>query len=174
MREKIAPGNRLGSKTQPFLNQGAMMDSFLRRFGHRVLGVLRGFDRLRFRGSKRQMCYVAGMASWLGAMRILLKDYKLWARDTSLTLCKAIEAPAEQAGLYRFLNNSHDSKEETALQLAKEQRRTQGLIAVLGCVEPCQVMQMRGNRLTKQLELRVELAKCKHYYHYYLDPKYGL
>jgi hypothetical protein len=150
------------------------MDSFLRRFGHRVVGMLHGLDRLRFRGSKRQMCYVLGMASWLGAMRILLKDYKLWARDTSLTLCKAIEAPAEQAGLYRFLNNSHDSKEETALQLAKEQRRTQGLIAVLGCVEPCQVMQVRGNRLTKQLELGVESGKCKHYYHYYLDPKYGL
>jgi hypothetical protein len=150
------------------------MESFLRRFGHRVMGVLRGFDRLRFRGSKRQMCYVAGMASWLGAMRILLKDYKLWARDTSVSLCKAIEAPAEQAGLYRFLNNSKDSKEETALQLAKEQGRTQGLIAVLGCVEPCQVMQVRGNRLTKKLELRVESGKCKHYYHYYLDPKVGL
>jgi hypothetical protein len=150
------------------------MDSFLRRFGHRVVGVLRGLDRLRFRGSKRQLCYVTGMASWLGAMRILWKDYKLWARDTSVTLCKAIEAPAEQADLYRFLNNSTDSKEETALQLAKEHGRTQGLIAVLGCVEPCQVMQVRGNRQTKQLELRVESGKCKHYYHYYLDPKYGL
>ena len=107
-------------------------------------------------------------------MRILLKDYKLWARDTSVTLCKTIEAPAEQAGLYRFLNNSKDSKEETALQLAKEHGRTEGLIAVLGCVEPCQVMQVRGNRQTKQLELRVEPGKCKHYYHYYLDPEYGL
>jgi hypothetical protein len=150
------------------------MDSFLRRFGQSVLGVLGGFDRLRFRGSKRQLCYVAGMASWLGAMRILLKDYKLWARDTSLALCKAIEGPAEQRGLYRFLNNSKDSKEETALNLAKEQGRTQGLIAVLGCVEPCQVMQVRGNRLTKKLELGVESGKCKHYYHYYLDAKYGL
>jgi hypothetical protein len=151
-----------------------MMDSFLQRFGHRVVGMLRGPDKLRFRGSKRQMCFVAGMMSWLGVMRILFKDYKAWARDTTVTLCQAIEAPAEQAGLYRYLNNYNDSKEKTALQLAKEQGRTEGLIAVLGCVEPCQVMQVRGNRQTKQLELRVELAKCKHYYHYFLDPKYGL
>ena len=150
------------------------MDSFLQRFGHLVAGVLCGVDRLRFRGSKRQMCHVAGMMSWLGAMRILLKDYKVWVRDTTVTLCQAIEAPAEQAGLYRFLNSSRDDKEKTALQLAKEHGRTQGLIAVLGCVEPCQVLQVRGNRETKKLELRVELAKCKHYYHYYLDPKYGL
>jgi hypothetical protein len=114
------------------------------------------------------MCYVTGMLSWLGAMHILLKEYKLWVRDVSVTVCKAIEAPAEQAGLYRYLNNYNDSKENTALQVAKEHGRTEGLIAVLGCVEPCQVMQVRGNRQTKQLELRVELAKCKHFYHYYL------
>ena len=52
------------------------MKSFLQRFGSVVAGVLQGFDRLRFRGSKRQLCHVAGMTSCLGAMRILLKDYK--------------------------------------------------------------------------------------------------
>jgi hypothetical protein len=150
------------------------MNSFLQRFGRFVVGVLHGYDRLRFRGSKRQLCHVAGMTSWLGAMRILLKDYKTWARDTTNSLCKTIEASAEQAGLYRYLNNCQDSKEETALQLAKEQGRTQGLIAVLGCVEPCQIMQVRGNRETKRLEVRVESGKCMHYYHYYLDPQYGL
>src|SRR5207253_5366560 len=50
----------------------------------------------------------------------------------------------------------------------------QGLIAVFGCVEPCQTLQIRGNPQTKKLELRAELAKCKHYYHYYLDSEYGL
>jgi hypothetical protein len=151
-----------------------MMKTFLQRFGSIVAGVLQGFDRLRFRGSKRQLCHVAGMASWLGAMGILLKNYKAWARDTTATLCRAIEVPADQAGLYRFLNNSSTSKEQAALELAAKQKRTQGLIAVLGCVEPCQVIQVRGNRQTKRLELRVELAKCKHYYHYYLDAEYGL
>jgi hypothetical protein len=150
------------------------MKSFLQRFGSVVAGVLQGFDRLRFRGSKRQLCHVAGMASWLGAMRILLKDYKVWVRDTTATLCHAIEAPAVEAGLYRYLDNSKDSKEETALRLAAAQGRTEGLIAVLGCVEPCQVIQVRGNPHSQRLELRVEPGKCKHYYHYYLDPRYGL
>jgi hypothetical protein len=151
-----------------------MMKSFLQRFQPIVAGVLQGFDRLRFRGSKRQLCYVSGMSSWLGAMRILLKDYKPWVRDTTAALCRAIEGPAEEAGLYRYLNSSQGSKEEIALQMAKEQGRSEGLIAVLGCVEPCQVMQVRGNPHTKLLEIRAELAKCKHYYHYYLDPRYGL
>jgi hypothetical protein len=147
---------------------------FLQRFGAFVLGVLHGFDRLRFRGSKRQLCHVAGMMSWLGHVRIPLKDYKAFAWDSTLALCRSIEAPAEQAGLYRYLNNCQVSKEEEALRLAAAHGHSQGLIAVLGCVEPCQTLQVRGNRQTKQLELRVELAKCKHYYHYYLDPQYGL
>src|SRR5271169_6402518 len=120
MKENVAPWNRLGSVMQPCLSQGARMNSFLQRFGRFVVGVLHGYDRLRFRGSKRQLCHVNGMMSWLGVMRILLKDYKTWVRDTTATLCQAIQAPAEQADLYVFLNNSKDSKEQTALQLAKK------------------------------------------------------
>ncbi len=150
------------------------MKTFLQRFEAVVLGVLHGFDRLRFRGSKRQLCHVAGMMSWLGHVRIPLKEFKLFARDATVTLCRSLEAPAEQARLYRFLNNSRESKEEAALQLAAQHGRTQGLIAVLGCVEPCQTLQVRGNARTQKLELRVELTKCKHYYHYYLDPQFGL
>jgi hypothetical protein len=151
-----------------------MVKTFLQRFQQVVVGVLQGFDRLRFRGSKRQLCHVGGMESWLGAMGVLLKDYKCWVRDRTVTLCQAMEGPAEEAGLYRFLNSSQDSKEEVALQLAAERGCSEGLIAVLGCVEPCQTIQVRGNPQTKRLELRVELTKCKHYYHYYLDPRYGL
>src|SRR5579862_9431479 len=150
------------------------MKSFLQRFALLVAGVLHGFDRLRFRGSKRQLCHSTGMMSWLGAMRIPLKDYKTWARETTLSVCRDIEGRAEAAGLYCYLNNSKDSKEETALRMAKEQGRSAGLIAVIGCVEPGRVMQVRGNRVSKRLELRAESGKCKHYYHYYLDPEYGL
>ncbi len=44
---------------------------------------------------------------------------------------------------------------------------------MIGCVEPCQIMQVRRNP-QKNLEPRVEPGKCLHYYHYYLDPNYGL
>jgi hypothetical protein len=150
------------------------MKDFLRRFGSSVAGVLHGFDRLRFRGSKRQLCHITGVMSWLGHVRILLKEYKEFARDTTVSLCRSIEGPAETAKIYKFLNNLQESKEETALQMAAERKITSGLIAVIGCVEPCQVVQVRKNHETKMLELQIEPAKCKHYYHYYLDPEYGL
>ena len=97
----------------------------------------------------------------------MLQHYKSYAKDTTLSLCKkkAIEPQAKQVGLYRYLNNSQESKEETALHMADQQQCQQGLIAVLGCVEPCQVVQVRGNKETKKLE-STEPGKCLHYYHY--------
>ncbi len=150
------------------------MKSFLQRFGSLVLGVLHGFDRLRLRGSKRLLCNPGGVFSFLAQVQVPLKEYKAYAKETTVALCKAIETEAQQAGLYHYLNNSQESKEETALRLAAEHGRQQGLIAVLGCVEPCQVVQVRGNRETKKLEVRIEPSKCLHYYHYYLDADYGL
>lgn len=151
------------------------MKTFLQRFGTFVLGVLHGFDRLRFRGSKRQLCNAAGVLSYLSHVRVSLVDYKAhYAKDSTIRLCRFIETEAKQAGLYRYLNNCQEEKEKVALRMASERGRRQGLIAVLGCVEPCQIVQVRGNPETKKLEPRIELGKCLHYYHYYLDPQYGL
>jgi hypothetical protein len=151
------------------------MESFLQRFGAVVLGVLLGFDRWRFRGSKRQLCYPDGVMSFLSYHSVLLKDFnKPYARDMTATLCAAIEKPAKKAGIYRYLNNSKVSKEESALAIAKEHGKKRGLIAVLGCTEPCQNLRVRKNREAKKLEVRIESGKCLHYYHYYLDPKFGL
>lgn len=150
------------------------MKLFLQRFGSFVLGILQGFDRLRFRGSKRQLCYGGGAASYLGHVGVKLVDYKLYAKATTAALCKAIETEAKSAGIYRYLNNAQTSKEETALELAATRGQTEGRIAVLGCVEPCQVLQVRKNKDTGWLEPRIETGKCLHYYHYYLDRQYGL
>jgi hypothetical protein len=151
------------------------MKAFLQRFGDLVLGVLIGFDRWRFRGSKRLLCYPKGVMSFLSYHSVLLKDFnKPFAKDLTASLCRSIEKPAEEAGLYRYLNSSQISKEETALAIAQEHDQTQGLIAVLGCVEPCRNLRVRYNRETKTSELRIEQGKCLHYYHYYLDPDFGL
>ena len=150
------------------------MTAFLQHFGAFVIGVLHGFDRLRFRGSKRQLCNAAGAASYLGYIGVKLDDYKTYAKVTTGTLCQAIETEATAAGMYRYLNDLQTSKEETALALAAKAGRTEGRIAVLGCVEPCQVLQVRKNKETGWLEPRIEHSKCMHYYHYYLDRQYGL
>ncbi len=59
------------------------------------------------------------MLGWLNHAYVLLKEFKLFARDTTVSLCKSIEAPAEQAGLFQYVNNSQGRKEEIALEMGR-------------------------------------------------------
>jgi hypothetical protein len=43
---------------------------------------LHGFDRLRFRGTRRFLANVAGMLSYLWQRRVLLKDFKAFAGNS--------------------------------------------------------------------------------------------
>ena len=58
------------------------MKTFLATFGHLVLGVLHGFDRLVFRGHLRQLSYAHGMDCYLSANRVLRwRRYTLWTSN---------------------------------------------------------------------------------------------
>jgi hypothetical protein len=151
------------------------MDEFLRRFGDKVIGVLHGFDRLRFRGSKRGLCYAQGMLGFLWQVQILLKDFGSYADDTTNTLCQAIEARAHEMDLPTiYLASSGESKEKLALANAQEKGLSSGPIAVLSCVEPCRSCDIGYEKETKKLVPILKDGKCLHYYHYYLDPRFGL
>jgi hypothetical protein len=151
------------------------MNKFLQRFGSKVIGQLSGFDRDRFRGSIRRLCYPKGILGFLCWIKVLLKDFGDYANDTTKTLCSAIERKAEEQDLPAiYLASSTDNKEERALAEAKERGLTSGLIAVLSCVEPCRSVVIRSNKENGLLQPCLEDRKCLHYYHYYLDAKFGL
>src|SRR5579864_4132376 len=137
------------------------MEKFLQRFGPMVIGHLNGFDRNRFRGSIRNLCYPAGILSFLCWIKVLLKDFGDYAESTTNTLCNAIEHKAKEKDLPTiYLASSADNKEERALAQAKERGLTSGLIAVLSCVEPCRGIVIRSNKEKGLLEPCLEERKC--------------
>jgi hypothetical protein len=148
------------------------MTTFLQHFGAFVLGVLCGFDRLRFQGLKRMLAYPGGIAAFCHANRVMLKDFASYAQDRTAALTDAVETPAKQAGIYRYLNSSQVRSEEAALEVAAQHPPTSGLIAVLGRVEVCQVVRLRRHR--GLLQPCLDVGKCLHYYHYYWDEDFGL
>jgi hypothetical protein len=150
------------------------MQSFLAAFGHVVLGVLHGFDRLVFRGHLRQLSYAQGMAGYLWANPVLLKDFKAHAIertaqliDTSLTTAQRLQRPIV------YLPSSDTSKEDEARHIAERDQIRDGLICVFKCVEPCQTFEVHRNRERQRLELRRKQGKCSFLYHYYLHPRFG-
>ena len=150
------------------------MHKFLQRFGANVRGMLSGFDRLRFRGSNRSLCHAGGILAFLCWVKVLLKDLGAYAEDRTQTLCTAIEQRATELKVpVVYVPSSTDDKEAIAVAAAQQRNQQAGLIAVLSCVEPCRSVAMRRDD-QGLLQPCLEERKCLHYYHYYLDPKFGL
>jgi hypothetical protein len=51
------------------------MQSFVQRFAGLILGVLSGWDRLRFRGTERWLANPKGLFGFLWSRRVLLEDF---------------------------------------------------------------------------------------------------
>ena len=151
------------------------MNTFLRNHESQIKGVLSGFDRIRFRGSLRQLSYHSGMMKFLTYVSVLLKDFKDWAQGLTTQVRDATQMLAESSGRpVRYLYSSQLRKEDLALEIAKRDGITAGLIIVLTCVEPCMTWHVRKDPERKQLVLEPFTGKCLHQYFYFLHPQLGL
>jgi hypothetical protein len=152
------------------------MQTFVSQHQRQIQGTLSGFDRLRFVGSLLRLSYVDGLAAFLAATGVLLKDFG----DFMLKLSQRIKQAGEQLALgtpsrcVHYLPSSAQSKEDFVRGLpAPAQPGPSGLIAVLSCVEPCRTYQIHRNPSTKHLELQPALRKCLHLYFYLDHPIFG-
>jgi hypothetical protein len=149
--------------------------TFIQRFGQNILGVLHGFDRIRFRGTRRFLANVAGMLGYLWQRQVLLKDFKAFAGNITAQVRQAAEGVAVSQGRpVEYLHNSDMDKEAWAREIARRDGIQQGLIGVLKSVERCWSYEVGPNGAEKKLELRGKPSKCLHYYHYFNDADVGL
>ncbi|TXI07715.1 MAG: hypothetical protein E6Q76_08155 [Rhizobium sp.] len=151
------------------------MQTFLHRMSSKIKGTLSGFDRVRFRGTIRWLSSLRGMGAYLGTMRILLKDFASWSKARTAEIDRATVALAQEAGRPMiYLPSSTERKETLAMDIARTDNITEGLVAVFKCVEPCWSFKVGPNAQTEKLELRYQPLKCSHLYFYLLDPQLGL
>jgi hypothetical protein len=151
------------------------MLKFLQRFKSEVVGILSGLDRIRFRGTKRFVATFRGMREYLWKRQILLKDFSCFAQEVTGKLRSGVQEQAEEWGHpIDYLNSYTISKEDKALELAKQRGISDGLVAILSCVERCQSFTVRRSASSRKLELCCIPMKYLFYYHYFLDPRFGL
>ncbi|MFN2624216.1 MAG: hypothetical protein ABR611_15375 [Chthoniobacterales bacterium] len=137
-----------------------------------VLFVLTGFDRLRFCGESRLLNHARGVQSYCYQQRILFKDFP----DHAEALTKVLRSESsKQLGdvPLKYLGDPNIDKEATALELARQQGRTSGRIAVITCQESGLTYRLRKNQ-GGLIEPRKEKTRCVHYYHYFLHEQFGL
>ncbi len=151
------------------------MDQFTRRHESDVIGVLSGFDRLRFRGTLRWLANCGGLLSFLWAAKVLLMNFKEYAQQVTDQTRQSAEQMALSLGQTKviYLNGGSIRKEDEARRLAQKRQVTEGPIGVFSAVEPCFTYFVGKNRAAKKLELRGGPGKCLHYYFYAIDPVVG-
>ena len=150
------------------------MNPFVQRHEKSVIGMISGFDRVRFRGTLRWLACVQQMARYLQHIGVLLKDFKEYALSVTHRVRKATEQFVTSTGRPCIhVPDSSQSKEDIARQIVEQDGISQGLICVLVAQEPCYTYTVRGNRKTRQLELRLKRPSCLHYYHYLIHPELG-
>ena len=172
--EVLPDVGRIGVMKKALATHGSTSNSFIQKHSPLITGILRGFDRLRIRGTLRQLYYPKVMEAYLRAKKVLLKDFKGFAvaltdriKSTALAMSEKARRP------YLYLASSQTRKETLARDIAQRDGVQEGLIAVLGCVELCKTYFVRGNKETKKLELRLDWGKCQHLYFYYIHPVFG-
>ena len=130
------------------------MERFLERHHSRIIGVLSGFDRILFRGTLRSISYRDGFDRFLSYHGILYKDFAPFVDGLSQTVKSHVQALVEESGRpYIYLESSTRSKEKIAQTIIDRDKITEGLVCVLGSVEPCQSFAIRKDSKTKKLKL---------------------
>lgn len=150
------------------------MNAFMKKHNKNIIGILSGWDRIVFRGTSRLIANVTGMDKYLSMAGILLKDVKDYAKAKTAQLIQASTVKAIQSGRPNiYLSSSRIAKEQTALDIAKKDNISEGLICILRVVEPCMSYEIHRNRSEKILELKKKESKCTFLYHYWYDEYFG-
>ena len=152
------------------------MKQFIQRFGDRLLGVLSGFDRLRFRGTLLLLSSEGGMREFLWHNDVLFKDFDDFVQPLTDRVRRAGERLAAQTptGRVHYLPSTRISKEDYVQELLRAHPRREGLVAVLSCVEPCQSFSITKDATRKKLRLHKGERLCLHHYFYIRHRELGL
>ena len=148
------------------------MKVFLQRFALVVSGVLSGFDRAVFKGRLPQLYSPDGMNCYAAANHVRYLDFKAHAKQVTRQVMAASHIEwAKAVGRFQYLNSGQASRDEAARAILKRCPTSEGLVAVLQCVEPCWTFDVKsmGGRLT----IVGEMGKCSSLYHYFLHPLFG-
>jgi hypothetical protein len=150
------------------------MMQFLQQHAKIVLGMVSGWDRLRFQGSLRSICHPRGLGTFLGYTRRFYKGFKSFALESSAQLkAAALKVAKDAERPVRHLPSPKISKEQVARQIAREDGITEGLICAITAVESCSSFEIRKDRVSGRIDFHRDIRKCLHIYHYYLHPVFG-
>ena len=149
--------------------------SFEEIYTGKLFGAIRGFDRLRFRGTIRALNTTAGMACVLNGLRVLLRDFKFFFKTITDTIVLGAKRYCQSNGIQYVWKLGETDKDAMAKELLKTLPPGHcGPLFCLATLENCVTATLVSNREAGLLEVRMLPGKCTHLYLYFNHPEYGL
>ena len=149
--------------------------SFEEIYHSKLFGAIRGFDRIRFRGTIRSISDSKGLGRALISMGVLLVQFKeFFLGITTRILAGAKKYCAEKGVEYVWAMEKVDKDAMAKRVLGEKPADYTGPLFCLGTLEGCVTANIVRNRAKKRLELVMKPGKCTHLYLYFNHGKYGL
>ncbi len=159
-----------------FITKGRWrMRQLVARFGKAVKGVLRGFDRIVFKGTILPLAHEDGAMSFLNCCGVLNRDYKKWMQAQTDALVSAVDRYArEESGRpIVHLDTWRYDKEQLARKRQEQTGIDVGFIGAWSCLESCWSYRARYCAEKGYPQLRRYTTQCKHLYLYLDHEQYG-
>jgi hypothetical protein len=147
-------------------------NDFVAKFRSHIVATLGCFDRVIFKGylpfgSDRHLNYFVDRV-----LRMRRKDFLPFVEQKSQALVDHAKTLAAEAGVSYIPLQGYHAKEAIVRDLLAERRHSEGLVAVLCCMETCRTVKLLHGQGRPQLVYARRPQRVL--YFYFLDPEFGL
>ena len=149
--------------------------SFEEIYHSKLFGAIRGFDRIRFRGTILEMNTSQGATRILNYLGVLMTGFKLFFKTITDSIVLNAQRYCQSAGIQYVWKLGVTDKDATAKELlATFPAGYAGPLFCLATLENCLNLGLVSNKEAGVLEARMLPGKCTHLYLYFNHPEYGL
>jgi hypothetical protein len=145
---------------------------FAQKFADSIVAILGCHDRVIFKGHL-PFSGDAHLNAWVDrVLQIRRKDFLPWVEELSATLVEHAQQLAQSDGApYLYLQGLH-AKEKLIREQLRARPITEGLVAVLCCLETCRTVKLQHGQGRPRLVFARRPQRVL--YFYFLDPQFGL
>jgi hypothetical protein len=146
------------------------------RYADRLKGVLQCFDRVIVWGTLPVVSHPAGLAHFFAERDLPLTEFASFVSRLRDELVAHIRHLAEEAQLeIEYITSSRSFRKEARIEaILRDRGHHPGLVHIFEVTEPCRAFRVRTGGPSGKPYLKPDTAKCKHFYIYFIDPRFGL
>lgn len=151
------------------------MNRFIAKQGDKIIGVLKSWDRMLFRGTLLNLVRAQMLYLYLNVLHV---PNTRWGRHlqamSDLVETRSLQTARDLDVEIRYVHRNDGRKDDLIRKIVQERRITEGPIVVLSAMEPCKSFRVVPSKRTSGVFLREIRTQCKHLYFYRMDPTFGL